>query len=211
MTPSSVCTNHVARQQGQAIVEALLVLPLMAALIWGVTWVGGLQFSAQQLAHASRKAAMAGALGQHATPLHSFAAARQTRQMRDLDGVATPSLSRLQREWFGEGLRLMAVYAQSAHSSSGALRSPSITRHTHVAVGSGHAFSDHDARHRIAKPSDGWRRAEQMSLAAAHRMAPQLQRMDRPWGRPALRTDWLSGWADVVPQGRLTPQQEQFR
>ena len=157
MIPSSVCTNHVARQQGQAIVEALLMLPLMAALLWGVTWVGGLQFLAQQLAHASRKAAMAGALGQHATPLHSFAAARQTRQMRDLDGVATPSLSRLQREWFGEGLRLMAVYAQSAHSSSGALRSPSITRHTHVAVGSGHALSDHDARHRIAKPSDAWR------------------------------------------------------
>ncbi len=50
-----------ASQQGQALVEALLMLPLLALLLWAASWIGGLQFTAREMAQASRKTAMAGA------------------------------------------------------------------------------------------------------------------------------------------------------
>ncbi|WP_255594025.1 TadE/TadG family type IV pilus assembly protein [Achromobacter sp. ES-001] len=211
MSSMSTRAGFPAAQQGQAMIEALLMLPLMAALVWGVTWIGGLQFSAQQLAHASRKAAMAGALGEPVTPRHSFAAAAQTRRVFGLADIAAPNLSRLQHEWFGAGLHLLAVYARSAPSGRDGPPAPLITRHTHVAVGTGHAHGDADARRRIANAPTAWRHVEQASLAEARRMAPYVQRMDRAWGRAAIHTDWLSAWDDVVPPDRLGQQKERSR
>lgn len=190
-----------ARQQGQALVEALLMLPLMAVLVWAVSWVGGLQFSAQQLSQASRKTAMSGALGQPMAPAHSKVAAGQRQRVLELPGIAPPNMSVLQGEWFGVGLRLLSVYARSMPSRNG--QAPIIARHAHVAIGAGHAHGDADARRRIGNAPTAWRQVEQVSLAQARRVGPATRRMDGPWRRAALQTDWLSAWADVVPPDRL--------
>ncbi|AUA57178.1 Uncharacterised protein [Achromobacter spanius] len=190
-----------ARQQGQAIVEALLMLPLMAVLVWAVSWVGGLQFSAQQLSQASRKTAMSGALGQPLAPAHSMVAAGQRQRVLELPGIAPPNMSVLQGEWFGVGLRLLSVHARSMPSRKG--QAPIIARHAHVAIGAGHARGDADARRRIGNAPTAWRQVERVSLAQARRVGPATRRMDGPWRRAALQTDWLSAWADVVPPDRL--------
>ncbi|KOQ18897.1 pilus assembly protein TadE, partial [Achromobacter xylosoxidans] len=51
------------RQQGQAMAEALLVLPGLALVLLAIGWLGRLQFSAQMLLQASRMTAMASAAG----------------------------------------------------------------------------------------------------------------------------------------------------
>ncbi|WP_447988376.1 pilus assembly protein [Achromobacter spanius] len=190
-----------ARQQGQAIVEALLMLPLMAVLVWAVSWVGGLQFSAQQLSQVSRKTAMFGALGQPVAPAHSTVAAGLRQRILELPGIAPSNMSVLQGEWFGDGLRLLSVYARAMPSRKG--QAPIIARHAHVAIGAGHAHGDADARRRIGNAPTAWRQVERASLAQARRVGPATRRMDGPWRRAALQTDWLSAWADVVPPDRL--------
>lgn len=190
-------------QAGQAVVEALLLLPLMVALLWAVSWVGGLQLSAQQMAQLSRKAAMSGALGQSLASYDSREDASLTRRTAALPGVAQPRLAILQHEWFGERLQLLSVHARTRVPGLGAWQALPISRHTHVAIGAGHAHGDADARRRIGNASSAWRQAERDSLAQARRLGPIARRVDGAWGRRALQTDWLSAWADLVPAERL--------
>ena len=51
--------SSAAQQQGQALVEALVVMVVLASLWLGLAWVGRLQDIGLQLMHASRRAAFA--------------------------------------------------------------------------------------------------------------------------------------------------------
>ncbi|MGE8638526.1 MAG: TadE/TadG family type IV pilus assembly protein [Achromobacter sp.] len=195
--------RRLDRQQGQAAVEALLLLPLMAVMVWAVSGIGSLQFSAQQMSQASRKAAMSGALGQPLTPSWSRASSVLTSQAKVLPGIAPNRMSALQDEWFGTGLQLLSVTAQTVPLRGSAELAPSITRLTRVAVGAGHAHGDADAQRRIGDAPTAWRQAERASLMQARRVGALAQRMDGPWGRSAVSMDWLSAWADLVPSDRL--------
>lgn len=211
MTAFFAAGRCCAGQQGQAVLEALLLLPLMAAMVWAVTAVGGLHFSAQQMSQVSRKAAMAGALGQPLTPSRSRASSVLTNQATALPGVASSRMRALQDEWFGAGLQLLTVQAKTVPSGAGGVLAPSIARQTRVAIGAGHAHGDADARRRIGSAPTAWRVAEHASLAQARRVGGLAQRMDGPWGRPAASMDWLSAWADLVPPDRLGKKGEMIR
>ncbi|SSW68337.1 pilus assembly protein [Achromobacter agilis] len=187
------------RQRGQAVVEALLMLPLLALLPWAISRIGGLQFSALEMAQASRKAVMAVALGQPLKDLGAAAAGPTVSGgARPLAGVAPQRVAALQDAWFDAGLQLLSAEARQAGPDS--LR---ISRHTHVATGAGHAHGDADAQRRVGQAPESWRRAETASLAQARRLSSLVDRLDRPWQRPRLSLDWLSAWSDVVPADRL--------
>jgi hypothetical protein len=211
----------LGQQRGQAVVEAMLMMPLMGVLIWAVSWVGGLQFSAQQMSQASRKAAMAGAMGQPLSPRDAMKAIGLNRRVEALTGVAAQQVALLQDEWFGGELQLLSVHAHANPNSNpnpnprapylvSAFTAP-ITRYTRVAVGAGYAHGDKEARHRIANAPTAWRQAERLSVAQARRFESLVARMDGPWGRPSMQTDWLSAWADVVPGDRLNQKRGQAK
>lgn len=204
------------RQVGQAVVEALLMLPLIAVLIWAVSGVGRLQLAAQQMSQASRKAAMSGALGQPLMTGEAFAASGLTARIAALPGVATPQIAILQDEWFGTGLQRLSVHARTppanrhASNTNAPLALP-ITRHTHVAIGAGHAHGDADASRRIGNAASAWRGTQRESVAQVRRVGAMAQRVDGSWGRPTLQTDWLSAWADLIPAQRLGNRRGQSR
>ena len=193
----------LTRQQGQALIEALLMLPLLALLLWAGSWIGGLQFAALETAQASRKAAMAGALGQPMQNQHAPRGMALSGKIGTLSGIAPSQVAALQDEWFGVDLRLLSATASTArldHDSAAWLH---ITRRTQVASGAGYAHGDADTQRRIARAPTSWRKAESVSLAEARRLKPVVDRLDGPWRRPGLSLDWLSQWADVVPADRL--------
>ncbi|HEY9275215.1 pilus assembly protein [Achromobacter sp.] len=194
----------LARQQGQALIEALLMLPLLALLLWAASWIGGLQFAAQEVAQASRKAAMAGALGQPTQNLRAPSGAVLSRKASSLPGIAPLQVSALQDEWFGVDLKLLSATASTARRDRDNAVWLRRARRTHVASGAGYAHGDTDAQRRIGRAPTSWLRAESASLAQARRLKPVVDRLDGPWRRPALSLDWLSEWADVVPADRLT-------
>ncbi len=191
------------RQAGQAVVEALLMLPLLVLLLCAISWVGGLQFTAQEMTQASRKAVMAGALGQ---PLQDLRAATNTKLAGNagfLSAVAPPQVAALQEEWFGDGLKLLSVTASAERRDRDGPAWLRIVRRTRVASGAGYAHGDADTQRRVGKAPASWRSAEGASLAQARRLKPVIDRMDDPWGRPGLSLDWLSAWEDLVPADRL--------
>lgn len=216
-----------ARQQGQALVEALLMLPLMALLIWAITWLGDLQWSAQRVAQLSRKAAMSSALGQPVNQVRAAGPVDLRGSSTALSGVAPRSVATLQDEWFGTGLQMLSVQAQMSVQTPGQMRAqslaqprvepqtqtiglsrgllpaPLIRRYTRVVIGAGHAQGDADMQRRIANAPTAWRQAQRASAAEARRVGAAARRMDGPWGRPELSLDWVAAWNDVVPADRL--------
>lgn len=192
-----------ARQRGQAVVEALLMLPPLVLLLWAVPWIGGLQFAAQEMAQASRKAVMAGALGQPMQGLHAAGGMELSGGASPLLGIAPPQVAALQDEWFGEGLQLLSATVSTTRRDRDNAAWLRIARRTHVASGAGYAHGDADAQRRIGRAPTAWRGAESASLAQARRLKSVVDRLDGPWRRPGLSLDWLSEWADVVPADRL--------
>lgn len=192
-----------ARQQGQALVEALLMLPLLALLLWAASWIGGLQFTAREMAQASRKTAMAGALGQPMRNSSVPGGMALSGRATALSGIAPAQVKALQDEWFGADLKLLSVTASAARFDRDSAAWLRIARRTHVATGAGYAHGDADTQRRIGRAPTSWNRAERASLAEARRLKPVVDRLDGPWRRPGLSLDWLSEWADVVPGERL--------
>lgn len=199
------------RQKGQAVIEALLTLPLLALLLWAVAGIGKLQFAAQQTTQASRKAVMAGALGQPLAALRAPPGMALSSDAHALSGVATPRASALQDEWFDAVLTMLSVEISSQPPVAGPSAWPSIARRISVATGAGYAHGDADAQRRVGQSRTGWRQAGQGSLSEATRMRGPVDRVDGAWGRPRLSLDWLSAWADVAPADRLGKGKEQIR
>jgi hypothetical protein len=196
-------TTRGRSQLGQAVIEALLMLPLMAVLLWAVSGIGALQFSAQRTTQVSRQAVMAAALGQPVASLRAPAGTELSGEVQKFPGAAVESGAALQDEWFGAAMSLLSVKVRSLPRGSKSVLDVPILRHISVASGAGYAHGDADGQHRVGASTTGWLQASQGSLAEAGRMQGYVDRVEAPWGRPSLSRDWLSPWADVVPNDRL--------
>ncbi|MFJ3463316.1 TadE/TadG family type IV pilus assembly protein [Achromobacter spanius] len=199
-----------ANERGQAVVEALLMLPLMAVLLWAVSDIGAMQFSAQRTTQAGRQAVMAAALGQPVATLRA-------PQGMDLAGTAqrwpgsVVAGASLQDEWFGAAMQLLSVQTLTLPRPGNAMFALPISRHLSVAGGAGYAHSDADAQRRVGTSATGWLQASRTSRAEAGRMQRQVGKVEAPWGRPTMSLDWLSAWGDVLPNDRLGKRAEDGR
>ncbi|WP_233235184.1 hypothetical protein [Bordetella sp. LUAb4] len=116
-------------------------------------------------------------------------------------GAATADL---RRDWNMANDGLLAAHAdadavrQGAGTGAGLLR-----RHTALISGAGHAAGDSQTQQRIADNRAGWRGAADRTRRAGQRAALALRRIDAGWGRATPEFDWLSRWADLVPNERL--------
>lgn len=192
-----------SNERGQAAVEALLMLPLLTVLLWAVTDIGAMQFSAQRTTQVSRQAAMAAALGQPVATLRVPAGMDVEGSAQRWLGSSAAGGGALQDEWFGAAIRMLSVQVRSLPPPGNVMFGLPVSRHLSVAFGAGYAHGDADAQRRIGASSTGWLQASRTSQAEAGRMQRTVSRAEAPWGRPALSRDWLSAWGDVLPGDRL--------
>lgn len=191
------------RQQGQAMAEALLVLPGLALVLLAIGWLGRLQFSAQMLLQASRMTAMASAAGASNPGQSGFQVQLENVPLRSGADGSNHTLPRA--EWLGGEVRLVSATARGAVAGAGPWSVMTLQRRTSVALGAGRASNDADAGRRIAAATTTWRQVADRSQAVARAAGPVAAATDAPWRRAPLALDWLSAWADVVPADRLLP------
>lgn len=204
-------TTRGSNEHGQAVVEALLILPLLAVLLWAVSDIGAMQFSAQRTTQASRQAVMAAALGQPMATLRAPSGMGLTGAAQTWSGSAVYGPAALQNEWFGGAMQMMSVQTRLLPRPENAMFGLPISRHISVASGAGYAHGDADAQRRVGASDTGWLQAGRSSLTEAGRMQRQVSKVEAPWGRPMLSRDWLSAWGDVVPKDRLGKRAEDRR
>ena len=201
-----LCHRPTAR--GQAALEAVLSLGLLALLIHGSVTVGALQFQGLQAAQLSRHAVFAAARGQaDVPPWH--AATLSIAPSRSIDAgvhIGNAQAAVLADDWLQVDHRLRTAQASvhPAGSTPFALRNGpasvlSVRRHITLAANAGHASSDLATAQRIPGSATGWSDASRGSVAAAQALHRRMQAVDAPWGRGRWSVDWLEPWADLVP------------
>ncbi|MBO1110634.1 hypothetical protein [Bordetella petrii] len=194
--------------RGQASIEAVLALALLALFMHGMATVGALQMQGLQAEQLSRHAAFAAARGQADIP-HWDGAAISAAPARHLDaGMQTGDVrvAALARDWLRTGTQLRVgqarVYANrrpifARRDEPAALLS--VQRHTVLAENAGHAHGEAATVQRLGLSPQGWSAAAQRSQAAAQALYRRMQPVDAPWGRGRWSTDWLAPWADLAP------------
>ncbi|HYG44034.1 MAG TPA: hypothetical protein VEA17_14025 [Bordetella sp.] len=196
--------------RGQATLEAVLALALLALFMHGMATVGALQMQGLQAAQLSRHAAFAAARGQVDIPPWNQATISTARSPHvDASRQAgDPRTVILVNDWLRADPRLRAAHARvhprrslpfARRDEPGAFLS--VQRHTVLAENAGHANGQAATVQRIGLSNTGWADAAQRSQSAAQALHHRMRPVDAPWGRGRWSIDWLGPWADLAPAG----------
>lgn len=182
--------RRILGQRGQAMVEALLLLPILILMLLAIAWVGKTQYTALTLLQDSRAAAMLTAMGAEAHDV--------PRGVR-LQLVAGAGEEEGQGEWSAADARRVSAMSSADVSGGAGWGDVRLVRRIAVAAGAGNARDDDEVQRRIGAAMTMWNRAAANSVSLARVVAPVIEAVDAPWHRSSLSLDWLSSWADVVP------------
>lgn len=80
---------------------------------------------------------------------------------------------------------------------------PSMSRHTAILSGAGHASDDLAVQRRVAESGLGWSDSALRSRQLGQRVQEKVQPLDRGWNRPEPEFDWLQPWAGLVQEHHL--------
>ncbi|OCZ91108.1 hypothetical protein A7P25_28215 [Achromobacter xylosoxidans] len=184
--------SRILGQHGQAMVEALLLLPILILMLLAIAWVGKTQYTALTLLQDSRAAAMLTAMG-------AGAEAHDVPSGVRLQLMAGAGDEEGQGEWSAADARRVSAMSSADVSGGTGWGDLRLMRRIAVAAGAGNARDDDEVQRRIGAALTMWNRAAANSVSLARVVAPVIEAADAPWHRSSLSLDWLSSWADVVP------------
>ncbi|MGE8656931.1 MAG: TadE/TadG family type IV pilus assembly protein [Achromobacter sp.] len=182
-------TGGTIGQRGQAMVEALVLLPVLILMLLAIAWTGKVQYRALTLIQSSRRVAMSIAMG---VP----AGARDTARLQVTDDAAGAGA------WWWGPVRRVSATSRADVTGVAAWGGVRLARRLSVAADAGNARDERDTQRRIGASAAAWGRVAADARILARAIAPAIAAVDVPWRRPALSLDWLSSWADVVPADR---------
>lgn len=76
-----------------------------------------------------------------------------------------------------------------------------IQRSSYLQINAGDSPSAKETQARIARSTSAWSEVANQTHRVIHPQRPSLSKIDAPWGRGLLTTDWLTGWAGQSPRG----------
>ena len=124
-------------------------------------------------------------------------------------GGADGQARALRGDWGIEDAGVLTVQSQTRPDASFLLRhlgaAPTIRRHTAILVGAGHADTATVTQRRLAQSWLGWRSPASTSLGLARHLGSRMSAVDAAWKRPLPLYDWLTPWAEEVPDGQYMP------
>lgn len=105
------------------------------------------------------------------------------------------------RDW-----RLWAPGDHEKGAGVAALAGTTLMRHTTLVAGTGHTADDEETSRRLEQGQLGWAAAANRSRALGQDLTRMLTPLERGWGRPMPRWDWVRSWQGERP----TLGQEEF-
>lgn len=172
------------RQTGQALIEGIFMTMVLILLLVAIHTTGLLRSHSLDL------------LGESSYQTFLLSIKKSTQNKRHTLGNAhesspTPSLTE----------QLLHVN-QDALIQSRIARGP-LYRKSYLLIQSGQSDSARESHHRIESSNDAWLNVARKSKPLLKPIIEPLKRVDAPWGRATLSTDWLGRWAGQVPTAVL--------
>lgn len=203
-------------ESGQALVEAVVVLGVAGILCTAIVAGSRLQSDWHQDLVNAHSVALAVALGHEKqkkdglmglleSHLDSLLAQRILPGVRR-EQVSADGLVQISRY----GLRNDRRYPESPHLTElmgGGMQWIKVrtlsgfANHAWQVTGSGSLSQTRDTAGRISRARGVWQSVARPSITLVNRLAPAVERTDRPWPRAPATTDWLKRWRDVSGPG----------
>lgn len=214
------------KQQGQAVVEIIVVLAALLSVGWGLLWLQRWQQIKQQTQHHAALQAFrfsqSHVLDQaddlqpiYLQGLYSYLAHQSTTDLRPLGDIdrlsngmkmAEPEglLGPSQRWRFSSRVHVdgweLAAWAQKNEALIPIMH---LQSEVSILVGTGYAQDDLQMVSRLGASPSLWRSAQNSSAAAIEGLRPLFAPVDRAWGRADSTTSWLQPWQESVPSRHL--------
>jgi len=180
--------NHcnLCKQNGQALLEAVFMMLVLVAILFAIQSTGQLRSQSLDL------------LGESSYQTFLLTQQKSARtappsKLRSM-GPYPVSNTLLERALAQQLLEVHHGGLVTATSAKGVLH-----RTSYLLVNAGQSDSAIEAQQRIEHSKDAWVSVAGRSQRHLTPFRETLRRMDSPWGRPVLKTDWLRGWAGQFP------------
>jgi hypothetical protein len=195
--------NH---NQGQAAIEALLIIVVGFTLMLGVHHIGQVRSDTLHLLGESHFLSFIPKtiVDQSAGLVNNQPINERHTTVRLADLTYSAQQREIENQLGFDTTTLLRASAQSASRARSHLRAlglaeqASLERYSFLLSGTGQAESPHAAQTKITSSTALWQEsfAPSQQLVNASRLT--LQSIDRAWGRPTLTSDWLLPWANEV-------------
>jgi hypothetical protein len=174
-------------QAGQAMIEALFILLILMTLMFAIQYSGQLRSHSLSLLGESSYLSFIKSTKKNVLPeLSNAELSEQLLQIKE---------HRL--------LKVQSNQSDVPYKKSAAHRffpfSP-IQRSSYLQINAGDSFSAQETQNRIARSTSAWSGVANKTHSVIHPQRPFLSKIDAPWGRGLLTTDWLTGWAGQSPR-----------
>jgi|GEM_PF-884274 len=188
--------NSNRLDNGQALIEAVVTLTALIGLIFAIQLTGHIRTNSLDL------------LGE--SSYLSFMQSLKKFERKDSSAGKVSDQSALQKR-FSEQLLYVSeeglIRTQSVQDNGRYLRMPayralsplSLSRTNYLFVNAGQSDSASEVQDRIEKSNEPWLSASRQTRVLIKSVSEPLRRIDAPWGRPRLTTDWLMPWAGQSP------------
>ncbi|MEI8399840.1 MAG: hypothetical protein WCG12_03450 [Alcaligenaceae bacterium] len=200
-----------SKNQGQAAVEALLIIVFGFTLVLCIHHIGKLRSGTLDLLGESHFLSFipTGVVSNLVVPNSGDLNASVALNNRYATvGLASSTYSAQQRELEQQlGFDSATLLRASAHSATtlrsklpalGLTEQAPLVRHSFLLAGAGQAGSTQAAQAQIAGSAALWQDSFASSKQLVNASAQALQSVDQAWGRARLNVDWLLPWADEV-------------
>ena len=198
------------KDQGQAAVEALLIIVLGFTLVLCIHHIGQLRSQTLHLLSESYFLSFIPARAQRELDVTSVAPLSERYAAVALNGLPYSAQQRkLEKQLGFDSATLLRASAFSAATLPGKLPTPRLAkqaplvRHSYLLLGDGHAHSTQAAQAQIEGSAALWHDSFAVSKQITSANSQTLRSIDQAWGRAPLNTAWLLPWADEVLAPKL--------
>lgn len=174
-------------QVGQAMVEALFILLILMTLMFAIQYSGQLRAHSLALIGESSYLSFVKSTKKNILPERS-----NTELSEQLLEIKEHRLLKVQSNQSDVPYKRSAAHRLFPYSP--------IQRSSYLQINAGDSPSAQETQARIARSTTAWSEVANKTHRLINPQSPSLLKIDAPWGRGLLSTDWLTGWAGQSPR-----------
>ena len=183
-------------QRGQALIEAVFVLIVILGLLFAIQATGQIRTESLDLLGES-------SYGSFIQSLHRFDRRPPAKSFEKKDSTQKIKFVNQLLHVHEEGLiQVKSHRIVLRDQGSDALRPlgpMSLSRTSYLFVNAGQSNTALETQSRIEQSDDAWRSVTEQTRTLLKSVIEPIRRVDAPWARSPLTTDWLKEWSGQSP------------
>lgn len=190
----------IDRQRGQALIEAIFIYVMLITLLLAIQFSGHFRTrTLELLVESSYQTFLKSESNAEPISQHHAQDRRKSSKQSGLLQTYTEQLLNVHGEGMVHVRRETNPATDSRLAANRIFNAVSLQRTSYLFVQEGQGRSDREVQSRIGRSKAAWRNVTIPTQQVLQSHIYPLKKIDTPWRRGQIQTDWLSGWAGQSP------------